>query len=646
MRNRASAVRWAFLLVLAMMLTAIGPTAAAMASGGDETWALYWYLCGSDLETNGGFASIDLDELAQVDLPEHVQVVIQTGGSSEWKSNIDSEVISRYLYDSDGFTLLDQLPLASMGDADTLGDFLNYCNEEFPADKRAVVLWNHGGGSVAGIAFDELFGGDSLTLGEVNHALDVSGGHYELIGLDACLMASIDTAAAVCDYGNWLVASEELVPGCGWNYQALMETLADNPRIDGAELGEAICDAYYDVCEQIGQSDMVTMSVIDLGEVPALVEAYNDLGTEALASAGLSPTFINAFGRAARSAENYGGNNDSQGYSNMVDLGDLVSEASEALLPATSDALLSSLDSAIHYQVKGFYRQQASGLSCYFNYNGDYENYQRFASVGASEAFAHYFDYMLSGEVSDELVEYLMAADALAGDEEIAPVTAPSADDLEDHPVTITDDQFAELQLGSAVADELLTVRFNLAVIDEDGTFAVFLGSDNDLDADWDEGIFRDNFRGVWGSLDDELVYMELTEETDDYQLYAVPVLYNGEAHTMIVSYIYDTESYGILGLRLGIDESGMAQGEMRPLIPGDTIEPLFYALNLEAEDAEVETVPMDPLIVREDTEFVEADLGDGRFMMVFEMIDIMNNSYLSEAVTIEIEDGEMTLSI
>ena len=28
-------------------------------SGGDGSWAVYWYLCGSELETNGGCATID-----------------------------------------------------------------------------------------------------------------------------------------------------------------------------------------------------------------------------------------------------------------------------------------------------------------------------------------------------------------------------------------------------------------------------------------------------------------------------------------------------------------------------------------------------------------------------------------------------------
>ena len=41
----------------------------------DGSWAIYWYLCGSDLETDGGFATTDLEEMLEVQLPENVNVV-------------------------------------------------------------------------------------------------------------------------------------------------------------------------------------------------------------------------------------------------------------------------------------------------------------------------------------------------------------------------------------------------------------------------------------------------------------------------------------------------------------------------------------------------------------------------------------------
>lgn len=75
------------------------------------TWAIYWYLCGSDLESNGGFATSDLMEMMEVALPENVRVIIQTGGAKTWQNNVvDADVLQRYVYDSEGLTLVDELP--------------------------------------------------------------------------------------------------------------------------------------------------------------------------------------------------------------------------------------------------------------------------------------------------------------------------------------------------------------------------------------------------------------------------------------------------------------------------------------------------------------------------------------------------------
>lgn len=67
------------------------------------TWAIYWYLCGSDLESNGGFATSDLMEMMEVALPENVRVIIQTGGAKTWQNNVvDADILQRYVYDSEG----------------------------------------------------------------------------------------------------------------------------------------------------------------------------------------------------------------------------------------------------------------------------------------------------------------------------------------------------------------------------------------------------------------------------------------------------------------------------------------------------------------------------------------------------------------
>ena len=262
----------------------------------EDSWAVYWYLCGSDLESGGGFATGDLMELLEVTLPENVTVVIETGGSTVWQNDvIDATKLQRWVYNTEGLTLVDEQPSASMGEAQTLADFLSYAKTNFPAEKTAVVFWNHGGGSVTGAAFDELYGFDSLTLGEMYAAFSSvwepseETQPLELIGFDTCLMATVDVAYTFYDIAKYLVASEETEPANGWYYSRWVGALAQNPAMDGAELGKTICDAYYEGCVEVGTQDNTTLSLTDLSKVGPLLEAYENFGAEALTAACTDP---------------------------------------------------------------------------------------------------------------------------------------------------------------------------------------------------------------------------------------------------------------------------------------------------------------------------------------------------------------------
>ena len=59
--------------------------------GTDGSWAIYWYLCGSDLESDSGCATADLSEMMDVKLPENVKIVIQTGGAAAWQNEVISK---------------------------------------------------------------------------------------------------------------------------------------------------------------------------------------------------------------------------------------------------------------------------------------------------------------------------------------------------------------------------------------------------------------------------------------------------------------------------------------------------------------------------------------------------------------------------
>ena len=76
-----------------------------------ESWVFYWYICGSDLESEYGCASLDFEELTNVVLPENISVVFEAGGASTWYNDFDPDVLTRGIYNCEGIQMLKNFPL-------------------------------------------------------------------------------------------------------------------------------------------------------------------------------------------------------------------------------------------------------------------------------------------------------------------------------------------------------------------------------------------------------------------------------------------------------------------------------------------------------------------------------------------------------
>ena len=217
--------------------------------------------------------------------------------------------------------------------------------------------------------------------------------------------------------------------------------------------------------------------------------------------------------------------------------------------------------------------------------------------------------------------------------------------DWDGMPLELGDDGIACLDLGPDAASVLASIGFSLCWVDEESDFIMALGTDNDIVADWENGVFYDNFRGVWGSIDGNLVYMELSYEGDDYNLYSVPVLLNGEECYLQVVYDFELEEWTILGARQGVDESGMADKELRLLTVGDELTIIWYVASLSGDD-DFEPYSGGELTVNADTAFSEMALPDGRYLIVFEMSDAMGGTAQSDSAVFDCEDGEIYTSV
>ncbi len=622
------------------------PSEAAAAAHAEDEWAIYWYLCGSNLESDFGAATADLEEMLAVALPQNVKVVIQTGGSDSWhRDDIDPEKSQRFLAENGELTLLEEQEIQNMGDAQTLEDFLRFGAEQYPAKRTMAIIWNHGGGSLRGAAFDDQFEKDALSLAEMHEAFTAvfdensENPPLDIIGFDACLMATIDTAATFSGIAQYMVASEDVEPGVGWEYEGWMSAFAETPSIDPLDLSIRICDSYM-LGVEAGMwpeaVDSCTLSVTDLGEVPALLDAYDAYGRRALETAASDPALVNHIGQVSREVENYGGNTRWQGYTDMVDLGDFAAKTAD-LFPEENEQIQQALQACVAYNTRGAYHENSSGLAAFYPYSGTVDDIATFAELSPSRAMAYFYEYSLTGAVSEEGMAYLEEMDISSLPELENVLTAGWSG----APLTMNEEGYITLDLGESAQDILSTIRYELLFFDADEGYIALLGLDDDIVANWETGVFEDNFRGVWGSLDGSVCFMELSHYNDRYNYYSVPVLLNDEEYSMEVVYDFDEETFFIEGLRAPSDESGAASRELIQLQEGDVVTPLLMGAPMDNSSG-LSFWTGTAVTVTADTAFYETPLDDGDYALRFVMEDSQGNTASSKTGYFTVENGEV----
>ena len=244
------------------------------------------YMVGSDMESA---TTKDILEMKSVGSNSDVNILLETGGGdpqtvSNDTKNVDFRQVQRHKILNNGIQTLSILEQQNMGDPRTLSNFIIWGMTEFPAKKYAIILWDHGSG-IDGFGGDLLFENDRLTLVEIEKALQdarsVADKKFELIGFDACLMASVEVANKVKTFGSYMVSSEEIEPSWGWDYSAILTNLTKYPKQDGASIGKTIANTFVSHSKTIAASQRfdaqkdVTLSVINLTRVSKLEQ---DLG--------------------------------------------------------------------------------------------------------------------------------------------------------------------------------------------------------------------------------------------------------------------------------------------------------------------------------------------------------------------------------
>ena len=247
---------------------------------GDGSWTIMVYLAAdNNLEE---MALDDINEMELGTLPDNVNVTFlidradgYTTAEGDW-TDTRRGIIEQ---DDDAYSIgstMESIGEQDTGDGQTLTDFINWSTEMASADNYGLVIWNHGGG-IDGVAWDETSSNDNLEITELTQAIQASNvDSFEMLGFDACLQGVIDQTYDVKDVADIVVASEDLEPGDGWDYEGWFNQINEDSA-DGntaVEVATAAVDSYGAFYEDHYME--TTLSAIDTTQLDAVVTAFDD----------------------------------------------------------------------------------------------------------------------------------------------------------------------------------------------------------------------------------------------------------------------------------------------------------------------------------------------------------------------------------
>ena len=470
------------------------------------------YMIGSDLESEDGAATDDLDEMKAADYGDKLKVVVETGGASQWQTDgISADKDQRWLINDDGLQYIDDTGYNCMADKQNLTDFISDTAKDYPADRYMLIFWDHGGGTVGGFGCDELNDDAGLSIADVSEAVAKAGVRFDIIGFDACMMGTIETAYALEPSADYMVASENTEPGEGWYYTNCLSMLGKDPAVGSKEVGPRIIKDFDD---SYTAEDEATLSMIDLGKIP---DVYEKMGE-----------FLNNAEQSIK-ADNNGFHEMSQARSRALTFADREYDQVDIIDLADrtdfngKDAMISALKSCVVCRnaspLKG-----ANGLAMYFPYTdiegyGDTQVILNDIGYKTPQEFYSYFLSIMaggqqrneddSGGIINEQTPDYSGEDWYEDDQS----DFDYGSDYGELALDETDDGY-ELKLPDDVWDTITDIQLAVMIKYEDGYLD--LGEDN-VGSINDDGALAVDFDGTWISIGGEPVefHANKTYETE-----------------------------------------------------------------------------------------------------------------------------------
>jgi len=443
-------------------------TPPAPSTSGGQTWTIMLYQDADDqvLEQD---IYLDLNEAERVGSSPNVNIVAQIDrfragyqGDGNWTSTRRYYVTQDSDLNRVGSQIAEELGEADMSSPQTLVDFVQWSAANFPAERYVLILSDHGMGWPGGWSdpsHQKATGssaplvrklGNVLYMMELDQALAQARAaagieKFELIGMDACLMAQLEVMTALQEHANYAVASEEVEPSIGWAYASFLGELVKNPDMGGAQLSQMIVESYViddqrvldpaaraefmrggsplggwfgggslvsadQLAEQLSRT--VTLTAVDLNAMPDLMARANDFAYQ------LQSEDQQLIAQARNYAQSYTSIFGREVPPSYIDLGHFVylvqANSSSAQTRQAAQEVIASLKNAVIAEKHGPARKGSTGLAVYFPnstlYSNPYTGPQSYTEIAGRFAETSLWDDFLAYHYLDRAFSLSEAA--------------------------------------------------------------------------------------------------------------------------------------------------------------------------------------------------------------------------------------------
>jgi hypothetical protein len=280
-------------LCLALSLACGGGGGGGTPNNTTPEWTVMVYMAADNsLAAEGIF---DLDEMEDAGVDPSVNVVVQAEYSPDVLAQYQCGAACfnrpnfntfRYAITQNGGSAQngpDRGPVQDIGNVDMtdpnqLKAFINWAKQNHPANHYLLVLWNHGGG-YTGLIQDQTTAGSGLMSVEGLRTALTGVGALDIVDFDMCLMAGYETLTKLDGLADFAVFSEEVVPGDGNPYTAIINGLQASPTASAQAVANLIVTQFQNY--YVGKSDKssTTISAYSLAGFAAFDQALGNFAT-------------------------------------------------------------------------------------------------------------------------------------------------------------------------------------------------------------------------------------------------------------------------------------------------------------------------------------------------------------------------------